>query len=227
MRPFVWGAMLLLTVVAFALSPAVVRVDRPPPEPVEPVAAEAGGHGEVWVMTTPARGKAVAAQVARKVRPARGEDLQKVLFEWTVEGEFRGGAKEAWESAIDAARNQVTHDLRLTVPPGREVIREKLFRNAREECKKNVIDGTDAVRIELDLQLTRGTYLELAEAERVARVTNRMEGTARGLGILVAALAAVAGYIRLDELTKGYYSGRLRALAVVLVAVAAWAIARA
>jgi hypothetical protein len=44
--------------------------------------------------------------------------------------------------------------------------------------------------------------------------------------VVVIALGALAGYIRLDEFTKGYYTGRLRALAVVLVAVATFAISR-
>ena len=41
----------------------------------------------------------------------------------------------------------------------------------------------------------------------------------------VAALFAIAGYVRLDEWSKGYYSGLLKAVAVLAVAgigVAAW-----
>ena len=33
-------------------------------------------------------------------------------------------------------------------------------------------------------------------------------------------LGAVAGYVRLDEWTKGYYTGRLRLAAVVLIGLA-------
>jgi hypothetical protein len=222
MRPFVWGAMLLLTVAAFALCPAVLYQSR---GTAEAVAAESSSAGKVWVMTTPARGKPASSQTIRKLRQASGEDLQLVLYTWDTKGKFRFTKEDAWESALENAQCEVTHLLGLTAPPPREVIKEKLVKAWDEDPK--LIDGQELVCLNLHLALTRGTFIELSEADRAARVTHRMEGAARGLGILVAALAAVAGYIRLDELTKGYYTGRLRALAVLLVAVAAWAIARA
>jgi hypothetical protein len=44
------------------------------------------------------------------------------------------------------------------------------------------------------------------------------------LAVLVLILAAVAGYIRADEWTRGYYTGRLRVLAVGAVAAGAAAV---
>jgi hypothetical protein len=38
-------------------------------------------------------------------------------------------------------------------------------------------------------------------------------------------LGCIAGYIRLDEYTKGYYTGRLRALTLALAVVASVSIA--
>jgi hypothetical protein len=43
-----------------------------------------------------------------------------------------------------------------------------------------------------------------------------MELAGRGLGLLTLLLGAVAAYIRLDDWTKGYYSGRLFLAAALL-----------
>jgi len=48
----------------------------------------------------------------------------------------------------------------------------------------------------------------------------RMQVLARFVGVLIVLFGCVAGYIRIDEYTKGYYTGRLRALAVLLVVAA-------
>jgi len=53
------------------------------------------------------------------------------------------------------------------------------------------------------------------------RIT-RARTAALGLGLVTVLLGAVAGYVRLDEWTKGYYTGRLF-LAAVAVVVAAGA----
>ena len=80
-------------------------------------------------------------------------------------------------------------------------------------------------KVTLDLEMTRGTYLELAEADRSHIVGERIEGVGRVLSIVVVALGALAGYIRLDEFTKGYYTGRLRLLAIAIVTAASFALA--
>jgi hypothetical protein len=66
---------------------------------------------------------------------------------------------------------------------------------------------------------------EMAQIEREVRMTSRMQILARGLAVAVAALFAIAGYVRLDEWSKGYYSGLLKAvavLAVIGIGIAAW-----
>ena len=119
-----------------------------------------------------------------KLKPRRGEDLQVVVYEKPVEG--LGFKKdEAFEDAIEKARAQVTHDLGLTVPVSGEFVRERLKANQHEEVIKDFIKGEPAYRTTLDLKMTRGSYLELAEAERGFRVNERMEGVARVLSVVV------------------------------------------
>lgn len=55
------------------------------------------------------------------------------------------------------------------------------------------------------------------EQQREARVEQRNLEVGKALAVLVAVLAAVAGYFRLDEATKGYYTAWLRLAAVGLV----------
>jgi hypothetical protein len=57
------------------------------------------------------------------------------------------------------------------------------------------------------------------EYRREVTVQERMVFLARILGGLVALLGVVAGYIRLDDLTKGYYTGWLRLAAGGILAV--------
>src|SRR5439155_9758689 len=166
-------------------------------------------HGKTFVIQTDAQGASTRTSTGRKARPARAEDLDGVLFQWDIAGDFCFTDTEAWDSAIENARSQVTHDLRLAAPPARETIRERLVKNWEPEENTKLLEGTKAVRLNLHLELTRGTYRELAEADRAVRATERSEGLARILAIVVVALGAVAGYIRLDEFTKGYYTGRL------------------
>ena len=229
MRPFVWGGLLLLVIVAFLSTthvsfgppkpPMPPVPPMPPMAPVSPRIAVAEEHVMVSGTTRVSR-SVVAPGTARKVKTTRGVDPETVLHSWTVQGDYRENLKEALESAVDTARNDLTHMLRLTVPPPREVVREKLVKKETPEKNDELVVGTPHMRVALDLVLTRGTYLELAEAERAVRITNRMEGSARLLAIVVVALAALAGYIRLDEFTKGYYTGRLRLVTVVVIAAA-------
>jgi hypothetical protein len=78
----------------------------------------------------------------------------------------------------------------------------------------------DVVHINYRVELTPRGWTELAREQRLDLASERFEKALRGLGVLTVLLGAVAGYIRLDEWTKGYYSGRLilaaTGLAVVL-----------
>src|SRR5262249_26918184 len=139
----------------------------------------------------------IKTQTPTPFKPRRGEDLQAVVYEKSVEG--LGFAKdEAFENAVQTARAQVTHDLGLTVPVSADFVRERLKADQSEpEPIKSLLPGEPAYRMKLDLQMKLGTYLELAEAERGFRVNDRIEGVGRVLSVVVVALGALAGYIRL------------------------------
>jgi hypothetical protein len=54
----------------------------------------------------------------------------------------------------------------------------------------------------------------------------RIRWLAAGSAFVLVLLATLAGYLRLDEATRGYYSGRLKLVAVVVVGVAALVLLR-
>jgi hypothetical protein len=60
-------------------------------------------------------------------------------------------------------------------------------------------------------------YGDLVAQEREYRADERMSILGKGLAGLVALLAAVAGYFRLEEATKGYYTAWLRVGAIGFV----------
>ena len=78
------------------------------------------------------------------------------------------------------------------------------------------------VHVRYHAELTADGWQELSRIERAARAEERMGFAVRGLGLMAVLLGAVAGYVRLDEWSKGYYSGRLFLAATALVAGAGW-----
>jgi hypothetical protein len=115
----------------------------------------------------------------------------------------------------------VTHELNLSHAPPRDFLEKWLKKERWEEQKGPEVEGVgETKRIHMRLDMTTAAWRELAKEERAARSQERLEAVARGLGVLTVLLGAVAGYVRLDEWTKGYYTGRLRLAAVVLVGLA-------
>jgi hypothetical protein len=69
----------------------------------------------------------------------------------------------------------------------------------------------------------RATFVRAYQHQLVQK---RMGFLGAGLAFVLACLAAISGYIRTDEVTKGYYTNRLRLLAAVGVGAAGVAILR-
>jgi hypothetical protein len=134
----------------------------------------------------------------------------------------------AWDEIWDQARTWLTHDLDLSTAPTRDFVSKKLKLNKMNESvtPEQEVEGVKTVKVHVDLELTPEGWHQLAAFERNWLARERTEFAFRGLAIVTILLGAVAGYLRLDEWTKGYYTGRLRLLTVVIVAVAAVVIVR-
>jgi hypothetical protein len=132
------------------------------------------------------------------------------------------------EAVLDLVRTRLHHDLHLTVVPNERFLNNQTWVHiaeaGRETLDKKDETYGEVVRIKYAVELTPEGWQELARVERETRSQERMNLTGRALAVLTVLLGAVAGYIRLDDWTKGYYAGRLKLAAVVAVAVAALAV---
>jgi hypothetical protein len=72
----------------------------------------------------------------------------------------------------------------------------------------------------LQVRITPELRAEIVEAYRRELVAHRLAVLAGVIGFILACLAALAGYIRADEATKGYYTNWLRAAAAAGVGAA-------
>ena len=82
-------------------------------------------------------------------------------------------------------------------------------------------DYGDLYRAEAPLALTAGNRASLVGLYREQVSTRRRTVVGVGLGFALASLAILAGYIRGDEATRGYYTTRLRVVAAAAFAGAA------
>jgi hypothetical protein len=131
---------------------------------------------------------------------------------------------EAYDDALDRGREWVASFLHLSTLPSREYVNRYLKINHSEEKGPSDSVIGDTYIVKMDLELTPDTARELLLADRNSTSLWRMQVLARFVAVLTIFFGCVAGYIRLDEYTKGYYTGRLRAVSLLVVIVAAIAL---
>jgi len=90
-------------------------------------------------------------------------------------------------------------------------------RIVREIEQKKQPEGS-YTEVTVRVELTEEKYKELLERDRLNRVEVRQVWWMRFLAGIVALLAVTAIYFRLEEITRGYYSRRLRVALVVCFA---------
>lgn len=79
----------------------------------------------------------------------------------------------------------------------------------------------EMVRLHALLEFDPGANTYLRDLHQHALEAERLKYTAVGAGGLFGLLATVFGYLKLDTLTRGYYTGRLRVAAVAILALVA------
>lgn len=156
-------------------------------------------------------------------RSVKSGTTERPMHEIKVAGPPRLTKEAADADALELAREHVIDYFSLQTPPDEELVK-RCIRDTKDVAGPS-IDGQETKIRELVLQFDDSAIQELAQSEREMRMNYRMHFLARILAVAVAALFAVAGYVRLDEWSKGYYSGLLKAvavLAVVGIGIAAW-----
>lgn len=155
-----------------------------------------------------------------------------------VEGNALDSHEKARLIAIDNAREKIVDFLRKQKPPMRSFQPsaadvEKMIAGERPGADfqegtftfKRWILTLKAPDLEELRRLDRQAYLRLELAERESRRGKRLLLTAKAVAAILVLLAAVVGYIRLDELTRRSYTLWLRlglATLVVSTAVGLW-----
>jgi len=233
-----WKIVLLIGVV-FAIN-LVIRVPHPTRHhrtllPPKPVPAPPAVRIETWdddgdvavKVVPPAKATKTRTRVTKAAPVVTPAPAAPAVPVWQVTGEPRETKEEAWQSALEKARDVLTDELRLHAPLDPEFIDKKMVRafNTQSIPLLGQDNPEKWVKIEMDLELKPEVRDELARAEREYRVEERMAWLGRLLAAGVVLLGALGAYVRLDDWTKGYYTGWLRlglGLGAAAAATAAW-----
>ena len=173
-------------------------------------------------------GSLCAAGPRQKPAPARPAPRPADEDERVVIGYGRTD-RAAREVALVKAQARVEEDLRQLYartgwrPVAAQLEPEHLTRlGVVREVGTSVDRNQEGQRIKVSLrvELTPQYLHEVRQAARQEVVLVRLLLLARVLGGLVILLVVMAGYLRLEEATRGYYTGLLRGAAVVVVLLA-------
>lgn len=227
MRRTVWVVVLTLLVLA-VVAQSITLVERRSYDEFTEFVQQPDGR-IVKVRNLPPRfgapvisaSRAEASQVrgssSKKSKPAP-PDEKEVIWRANVKSKMLP-TNAAYDNAMDEAIARIVHDLDLSRPPSREYVRKRMLAEYKENPGKTIEGVTETTVVTYDLVATREVLRELAQFERESRVRERMGGLAMITAIITVALGCIAGYVRLDEYTKGYYTWRLRLLAVGIVGI--------
>jgi hypothetical protein len=196
--------------------------------------------GSLVIVAVAAGALQAPAQSVRSVTVTRDgviTNKKEPDFSLTVTGSFHKESQDAEESALKRAQAELFTYLRKLSPsvewkPDLEYIRKNLVKKREEDLQDFKDKDIGLMRqMVLHLEVSSRQSTEMLRLDREYRAKwrdeyrrlvaeFRMAGLAKVIGGLVAFLAGVAGYIRLDELTKGYYTNWLRLAAASFVAAA-------
>lgn len=167
----------------------------------------------------------VALPAAAQQRTARATTVSRsakeALYTWTdLKGVAKANYSEALESALDTAGERLRDELALSDVPPRELVR-KMMRGKTEEKIPFTGDPsgtiTELTRVALTVELTSESRRALQSWERESRVEARMIWLARLMFVAVVGLAATSVTLRIDDWSKGYFTGALRLAAGIAV----------
>jgi hypothetical protein len=226
-RRYIWGVVILLVVLAALTNGMFVR--RSEVRWSEMERSWEAAHAQATLMAGQAEHSTLTAKVTSSTRKPR------IWFKPEHHESVDTGPK--WQASIEQNRfiseqkvnprmellskiaDKLKADLRLTMlPPPEFVANPGWVRIIKSETKTLEDPALGELQSSVtEVELTPDGWRELGRLEQGERASNRMEWAARGLGLLTLLFGAIAAFIRLDDWTKGYYSGRLFLLATLIV----------
>jgi hypothetical protein len=152
---------------------------------------------------------------------------------WVLEAKKPLSRTDAVEAVLVAAQQQVGDYLRSQDPPvdwtpPLRYVQERLIKKPWEEWTEKFVDPGDPrpeehdfYHVRVEVEVTPEDRADMLRLARQELVQHRLAQLGKVFLALVVLLATVAGYLRLEEKTKGFYTGwlRLAALAVLLLAI--------
>jgi hypothetical protein len=163
----------------------------------------------------PAPRLAVRTRGRSNVRPvtAMNTDTERT---WTLDGQISANPERAAAQARKDLREHITAWLDPEVPrswtiPEGMIDSIVLLTDVETVPRKDDLGPMYVVHMKLDKSPeSRSRFVKIYNHELVGR---RLVNLGGSLGFILICLAAISGYIRADEATKGYYTNRLRLLA--------------
>jgi hypothetical protein len=141
---------------------------------------------------------------------------------WTFEG-WGQTREDAEDNALKRAQEGIFEYLAkrgqpLERVPSRDYIKKNLVKQLEPEPARDFGVGVGELQgVRLRIETTAKDWQYLLREDRRVRSESRMLVLAKLLTGLVAFLGAVGGYLRLEEMTKGYYTAWLRLAAIGFV----------
>lgn len=156
----------------------------------------------------------------RHVTPARAPG--EVFWSATVESRYSETEQEAKNDALEKAQAKLISFLRSQDPPVewtptldfvKKMVKAEGYKdmdgNARREFEAKVGPGA-MMQALLRLEMTNRDHDEILRKDRDQRIEQRQILWLKVFGVLIGFLGLSAVYVRLDEWTRGYYTGMLR-----------------
>jgi hypothetical protein len=162
-------------------------------------------------------GKAQEVKVPEvKVQENTGTSIK--YSRWT-NSFFGANAENAKQLAIEDGQRELAAWLRkenVKWSPSTDYV-EQHITDRKVDPNSTEVGGTPMTEVKLQIVVTSSDYQEILNSDRQIRRDDRQVFLARILATIVTVCAAISGYFRLDEATKGYYTNLLRlgSLAVV------------
>lgn len=141
---------------------------------------------------------------------------------WACEG-WGQTREDAEENALKRAQERIlaylaANNHRLEWAPTLDYIKKNMIKESEPEQSKDFGDGVGELQgMKLIIEVSPKDWQYMLREDRRVRSEFRMLVLAKVVAGLVAFLGAFAGYLRLEELTKGYYTAWLRLAAIGFV----------
>jgi hypothetical protein len=177
------------------------------------LASESLAHANGRILKRPVRTAPAPAAQRAKAQPKPAE----VIRSWTVDGWGETPA-DARQMALERARRELlaSFDHALEWKPNLQYIDKNLVKDSTSlEDSEEPLKDWHGIR--LAVEISRYELDAMLQNDRQLRSESRMLLLGKFLAGIVAFLGAVAGYLRLEEMTKGYYTAWLRLAAVGFV----------